>query len=72
MLQVKYIFQKGTAFLRYYSLQKQIPSHIVMRGKPTRAQTIIVYANVNKCKSGSVTLGAEWRFITFRNMVLLR
>lgn len=72
MLQVKYVFQKDTTFIRHYSFQKLVPSHIVVRGKPTWAQTIIVYANVNECESGSVTLGAEWKLIMFKNMVLLK
>ena len=64
--------KKDTTFLRYYSFQKLIPSHIVVRGKPIWVQTIIVYANVNKCKSGSATMGAAWRLIVFKNIVLLR
>ena len=74
MLQVIYIFQKDTTFLRYYSFQKLIPSHIAVRGKPTWTQTIIMYSNVNECKSASVPLWAECtcRLIMFKNMTLLR
>ena len=66
MLQVKYVFFKKILLFKIFISETDTLTHC------GEGQTIIVYANVNECTSGSVTLGAEWRLVIFKNMVLLR